>query len=84
LIKLANTRKHLKTRQGGSLGRLEALEQSTLALHKDFRTMVAQLKKDLGERLALAERKLQQGQEEREWEVRELKTQVEDPGRRPR
>jgi predicted nucleic acid-binding Zn-ribbon protein len=58
--------------------RLEVLEQSTLALHKDFRTMEVQLNKDLGDRLALAERKLQQGQEEREREVRELKTQVED------
>ena len=42
--------------------------------------MEAQLKKDLGDRLALAERKLQQSQEEREREVRELKTQVKDLG----
>ena len=39
--------------------------------------MEAQLKKDLGNRLALAERKLQQSQEERGREVRELKAQVE-------
>lgn len=63
--------------------RPEALEQSTLALHKDFRTIEAQLKKDLGDRLALAERKLRQSQEEREREVREPKTQVKDLGDQP-
>jgi uncharacterized protein (DUF3084 family) len=41
--------------------RLEISEQIILALHKDFRTMEARPKKDLGNMLALAERKLQQG-----------------------
>jgi hypothetical protein len=68
--------KHLKRSYGGPLGGLKS--RSRLALYEDFGTMKAQLKKDLGNRLALAERKLQQDQEEREREVRELKTQVQD------
>ena len=59
-------------------GRLDISEEGILGLQRDVRTIQERHNGGSGARLAAVERRIQEGQEERELEVQELKAQVRD------